>query len=282
MLNTKINIKNNLEQYIKNLLSHLPQIDNDIIFNFLINHEGETYRQIKSRKTLRIKLDNNYFIKIHGKIFLKEIIKDLLSFKWPFPLATALNERDAIVAVQKIGIKTLSIVGYGDSPTTQISFVLTEAIEPNISLDQLLDAYKNKPNYFKLKRCLIKKIAEQTEKLHNNGLNHRDYYICHYLLRLNDSFGNIKSTELELDHELDYVANNIYLIDLHRMQIREHVPNRYVIKDLSGLLFSIKNYNFTKTDYLRFIKYYKAVDYKQQSKLWSKVITKANTLREKA
>ncbi|MCE3253685.1 MAG: rfaP, partial [Cellvibrio sp.] len=48
----------------------------------------------------------------------------------------------------------------------------------------------------------------------------------------------------------------IYLVDLHRAQLRPQVPERWLVKDLGGLLFSSLNLNFTRRDYLRFMRVY--------------------------
>jgi hypothetical protein len=76
-----------------------------------------------------------------------------------------------------------------------------------------------------------------------NGMNHRDFYICHFLL----------------DTATIQTAPTLYLIDLHRAQIRQHTPQRWVIKDLAGLYFSSKDIGLTSRDLLRFIR-----DYQQQ------------------
>ena len=48
----------------------------------------------------------------------------------------------------------------------------------------------------------------------------------------------------------------LHLIDLHRMQMRARTPLRWLIKDLSGLLFSVLDLDLTLRDYLRFLKGY--------------------------
>ncbi len=282
----KLFLKPNLTDYIYNILNidqnNLDERAQQKIFDYLINLSGEVYRQVKSRKTIKVYLDKNYFIKTHQPLSLKEVIKNLLSFKWP--VSNALDEQRAISAVQKLKINTLELAGFGEF--NNYSFLITEAIEPNLSLDKLLESKLNTPDYFKLKRILIKFIAETTRLLHDNGLNHRDYYACHYLLKLSQE----QDTE-NPDLAVNFVEH-LYLIDLHRMQIRCKTPTRYIIKDLSGLLFSIRNYNFTKTDYLRFVKYYSrdngnnsnnsiSIDYRNYISFWKKVATKAKKLREK-
>ena len=60
--------------------------------------------------------------------------------------------------------------------------------------------------------------------MHAAGINHRDCYICHFLLHLPFSG---KEEELKIS-----------VIDLHRAQLRTRVPRRWRDKDLIGLYFS--------------------------------------------
>ncbi|MBP9721979.1 MAG: lipopolysaccharide core heptose(I) kinase RfaP [Gammaproteobacteria bacterium] len=280
-MNNNYYLNIDLRNYLANNC-HLDFNNPEIVFNHFASIPGQIFRQVKSRVTKKIKLDSKldgkleqeYFIKIHyssgNKINFKEFIKNIYSLNWPFVSnVSAQQEKDAIEALQKLGINTLELAGY--IKIKQNSFIITKAIMPSISLDQLCEKYLNYPDYFKLKRKLIKYIAKNTRKLHQNGLNHRDYYLCHYLLKVKD---------LEINN---INTDDIYLIDLHRMQIRKTVSVRYIIKDLGGLLFSARNYKFTRTDYLRFIKYYlniKSVK-KINKSFWSKVIKKAASMREK-
>lgn len=260
-----------LERYIKNLQDLSIILNKNKTFDFFTKIKGDIYRQVKSRSTLRIQLDQEYFIKIHNKIGLQEFFKNIFSLNWPF--VSAQQECNAIQKLKKIGINTLDIAGHGRKGLS--SFIITKAINPNISLDELLLLNQHKPDYFKFKRVLIKFIAEVSKKMHANGLNHRDYYICHYLLQIDSQEQKkcINSENLDL--------NKIFLIDLHRMQIRKEVPRRFIIKDLSSLLFSVKKYNFTYRDYLRFIKNYSDNSIPIDFKFWNDVINKASQIREK-
>lgn len=74
------------------------------------------------------------------------------------------------------------------------------------------------------------------------GINHRDCYICHFLLHL-----PFTGREDEL---------KISVIDLHRAQIRAKVPRRWRDKDLIGLYFSSMNIGLTQRDIWRFMKVY--------------------------
>ena len=80
-----------------------------------------------------------------------------------------------------------------------------------------------------------------TGQMHRSGLNHRDCYICHFLLK--------KDTLASPDPVL-------HVIDLHRAQIRAKVPRRYLVKDVAGLFFSSMDTGITSRDILRFIRAY--------------------------
>ena len=78
--------------------------------------------------------------------------------------------------------------------------------------------------------------------MHAAGINHRDCYICHFLLHLPFSG---KEEVLKIS-----------VIDLHRAQIRAKVPRRWRDKDLIGLYFSSMNIGLTQRDIWRFMKVY--------------------------
>lgn len=77
--------------------------------------------------------------------------------------------------------------------------------------------------------------------MHEGGVNHRDCYICHFLLHL--PYNTIAQPTLSI-------------IDLHRAQIRSKVPLRWRNKDLIALYFSSMNLGLSKKDYFLFLKEY--------------------------
>ena len=81
-----------------------------------------------------------------------------------------------------------------------------------------------------------------TGRMHGAGVNHRDCYICHFLLH----------TDAPFDAE-DF---RLSVIDLHRAQVRHAVPKRWRDKDLAGLYFSALDIGLTRRDLLRFLKVY--------------------------
>ena len=73
---------------------------------------GHIYREVKQRKTLNFKLDeHSYFIKIHRGSTIKEILKNLLSFR--LPVLDAKQEWDAIHRLEQAGVNTMDGRAFG-------------------------------------------------------------------------------------------------------------------------------------------------------------------------
>lgn len=200
---------------------------------------GEEYRRVKNRRTFRIEVaDRGYFVKLHNGVGWKEIFKNLFQFKPP--VLGADNEFDALMLLSKRGVPTMVPAAFGSrgaNPADRQSFLVTEELSDCVSLEDLA----KQPLDGKEKRRLIVKLAQFLREMHASGVNHRDCYLCHFLLdkTLRDA-GQIK----------------LYVIDLHRAQIRKQVPYRYLVKDVAGIFFSSMDVFLTHRDILRFIKYY--------------------------
>ncbi len=242
-------------------------------FDEILNLQGEIFRQHKNRKTLRITKDGKgYFIKIHRKVGWGEILKNLLNLR--LPVLGAKNELRAIRKFEELGIETMKVVGYGERgllPAWLDSFLITEELENTISLENFCKGWKSNPPDLNLKLFLILKIADIARRLHQNGINHRDFYICHFLLDLNSL--------------REHNSLRVYLIDLHRVQMRKHTPQRWIIKDLSGLFFSSMDIGLTRRDLFRFMKAYSGKPLrtllKDEQDFWNQVSKRAVTLYQK-
>ncbi len=118
---------------------------------------------------------------------------------------------------------------------------------------------------------LIKRVATMVRKMHEAGINHRDCYICHFLLHL--PFNGEEETL------------KISVIDLHRAQIRDRVPRRWRDKDLIGLYFSSMNIGLTSRDILRFMRVYFDKPIRkvlgEEQVLLAKAAEKANKIKER-
>jgi len=207
--------------------------------------QGDEYRNMDGRRTLRFDmLGQSYFVKMYQGIGWWRLCKSLLTFRTP-PVFSAYNEWLAIKILTELGVDTMTTVAYGErgrNPVSRQSFLVTQDLQPTESLEDYCSQWAARPPSVVLKRTLLTRIAEVTRLLHSHGINHRDYYLCHFLLDLTPGSGHITSENMR-----------IYLIDLHRVQFRKRVPQRWRIKDLASLYFSAQDIGLTRRDCLRFI-----------------------------
>ncbi len=205
---------------------------------------GSVVRQLEGRRTLRFEVDHRgYYAKLHRGIGWVEILGNLLRGRLPVLGATA--EYRAIRAFHALGLDTMTIAAYGErgrGPARRQSFLVTEAIEPAIDLDRLTRTWSNEPPLPGFKHTLILEVARIARTMHEGGINHRDFYLCHFLLRE--------------DGQADPKAPRIAVIDLHRAQIRPDTPRRWRDKDLAALYFSALGIGLTRRDRLRFLRTY--------------------------
>jgi heptose I phosphotransferase len=217
------------------------------LFEQMMLLRGEQFRNQEGRLTQRIILGGKpYFIKQYSGVGWKEILKNLFQLRWP--ILGAKHEKLALEKLKALGIAVPSVIAFGEkglNPARLQSFVLTEALAPVISLEELCESWPTTPPTFSLKQSLLKEVAHIARTLHQNGMNHRDFYLCHFLLDLSPGLTHLNALNLKL-----------YLIDLHRAQIRSATPLRWIIKDLAGLYFSSKQIGLTQRDLYRFIRFY--------------------------
>ncbi|MDG2060296.1 MAG: lipopolysaccharide core heptose(I) kinase RfaP [SAR86 cluster bacterium] len=204
------------------------------------NIDGTIFRDLDNRVTKEFFLDGElYFIKMHLGIGWSEILKNLLQLKKP--AYGAYDEWMALIKLKEIGIncpEPLAFGRKGNNPSKLESFIITKSLINTSSLEEITLSWKLSPPSKGLKDLLVKNVASLSRKLHLNGMNHRDLYLCHFHV------------------ENDGTHNIIYLIDLHRAQIRNSIPNRWRVKDIGGLLHSAINLGFSEKDFYRFFMIY--------------------------
>ena len=233
----------------KALASELQeQWGTDDLFSAILKQHGKVFRSVRGRKTVQVKFGgNSYFIKQHFGVGWAEILKNLVTFKKP--IISARTEKLAIEKLTQIGIATTPFVAFGEqgcNPATRQSFLMTQDLGDIVSLEDLSIDWKNNPPPEKFKRKLIIAIAKLAKKLHENGMSHRDFYICHLCIHQKNLTAALSDTaEIEL-----------YLIDLHRMMIRDKPSLKNSIKDMAALYFSSMDLGLSESDYLRFAYYY--------------------------
>ena len=220
----------------KDLENHF---DGEDLFSFVDKMEGQLYRKIDDRRTIKVRINGAfYFAKIHQGVGWFEIVKNLAQGR--LPVLGARNEWLALRVLKTADVPSMTPVLFcerGLNPATRKSVILTESLDFKIALE---DFETRDPV---LKKALITEVARISKKMHEAGVNHRDYYLCHFLLNAPGS----KSLKFK---------PILHLIDLHRAQVRKSVPRRWLVKDLGGLLFSAIEKNLTTRDLLRFIREY--------------------------
>lgn len=219
----------------------LPQA---VSFEQWLAWEGQVFRDVAGRRTLRFEAGGRgYFIKIHTGVGWKEIFKNLLSGR--LPVLGAGNEQRAIARLEQLGVDTMKTAGFGRrgwNPARQQSFLITEELIDSISLEDLCRDWPQQPPAPAFKCALIRRVAEIAATLHGHGVNHRDFYLCHFLWQRHS----------------DPAHPTLSVIDLHRAQLRRRTPRRWLVKDLGALYFSAMDIGLTRRDVLRFLRAYRS------------------------
>ena len=235
---------------------------------------GKVYRSVATRSTLNFHVGGeSFYLKLHHGITYKEFFKNVLTFH--VPVMGARNEYQATRKLSQLGVDTMECVAFGEkgiNPIKRTSFIITRDLSPTISLEDFCKNWASQPPSYSVKRFLITKVADIVRAMHEGGVNHRDCYICHFLLHL------------------PFVMNNsckISVIDLHRAQIRSQVPLRWRNKDLIELYYSTLTIGLNTRDYLRFLKvYFRGKKLRQifdeEAKLLNTVEKKAEKIRERS
>ncbi len=232
--------------------------------------DGEVFKRIQNRRTFRIEREGRgFFIKCHHGVGWGEIFKNLLQLRPP--ILGAGNEWRAIHRLRELGVETMTPVAYGRegwNPAAIDSLLITEELQGCVSLEDYTDGWRQNPPAPSLKWILIRRLARIARTMHENGVNHRDFYLCHFLLQQ-----PWDGTEAGL---------HIYVIDLHRVQMRNSTPRRWVVKDIGSLWFSAMLLGLTRRDLLRFMRAYRGVSLrrtlKEDAAFWSEVEVRAKAL----
>lgn len=238
--------------------------------------QGEVFRQVKGRRTLRFELDGKlFFAKVHEGVGWQEIAKNLLTLR--LPVLGAGNEWRAINALQQLSVPTMSVAAYGETghnPAQRFSFLVTDDLSPTISLETLCAKWSGERPRFEFKRQLISEVARLCRIMHSHGICHRDLYLCHFLLRC--------ATDGSVDQSL---KPHLSVIDLHRALLQPAFLSRWIKKDLAGLYFSALDAGLTRTDLLKFMCTYTGLSVRQvlqsDAALWYAIQKKAQKIKHR-
>jgi len=193
---------------------------------------------VAQRKTARVLLRDGeevlqaYLKRHYPPGFIKRV-GQLLRLSRP---KTAVHEFESIVAFRDNGIPTMTPIAAGLQRRGLLqtrSFLITKALSGCVRLDHLLADPRALSGT--QKRTLIGQVADLVRNMHERGFNHRDLYLCHILRN---------------------TMGGLYLVDLHRVDRRKQVPERWIIKDLAALNYSAPTNTMRRTDRLYFLKCY--------------------------
>ena len=231
--------------------------------------DGEVFRDVPGRRTLRVKLgEAYYFVKLHYGVGWGEVVKNWLQLKRP--VVGAENEYDACRELAKLGITAPRPAAFAQSSgpaARRRSFVLCDELAGYTSLEDLTEHWAETPPSLAERRMLLKAVAQFAKTFHGHGFIHRDFYICHLLS--NDITRAAGKQELAV-------------LDLHRARRFEHIPKRWLRRDLAALIFSCLDLGFSQRDWLRFIRIYTGLPLKtvfsRDARFWQTVWTRAEKL----
>lgn len=227
--------------------------------------QGETFRALEQRQTLAFGVgERRYFIKRHRGARWPEILKNLLQGR--LPVVSARNEYRAIRKLESLGVRAPALAGFGCRgllPHTLASFLVTDDVGPHLSLEDYCRHWSDQPPAFTEKLWLLRQTAEIARTLHEGGVGHRDFYLCH-LLRTGPQAP-------------------LTVIDLHRALVKTQLALRWKIKDLAGLYFSAWDIGLSRRDLYRFMRSYRGTSLKETLRndlpFWDAVARRASKLR---
>ena len=176
----------------------------------------ERYRTRPGRSTFRFEHDGrSWFAKIHEGPGGPALLGDLLRLRRP--VAGAGDEWRALARLRAAGVPVPEALAWGwcgRNPLRRRSFLVLREIDHEATLEERLRAGTLAAP---ARRRLLERLAALVRMMHAAGVNHRDLYLVHLL------------------HGAD---DRIWLIDLHRAQVRRRIPRRWRSKDLAALRFS--------------------------------------------
>lgn len=227
---------------------------------------GQTYKRNELRSVVRIKPGNlsgpGFFLKRHFKTAVKDFLEPLLRLRKP--LSAGRKEWEASQCFRKLGIPSFTPVAWGERSFLffpRSSFFISLEVAGAERLEDYLVKMFTPPldrERLHLKRELIQRVADLARTMHNAGLNHRDFYLGHILIR-----------------EENQGPPSLYVIDLQRVESHQKVGKRLRIKDLAALNFTASAQAVFSSDRLRFYKHYCGrANLTKEDKAWIRAVVK--------
>lgn len=230
----------------------------------VIHHQsGELIRQVNNRSTLKFNIGKEtFYLKRYLPLPWHKVLVAFLCGKY-----TTLGAQPELRALQKlkrIGIPAPIPVGWGSRRGH--SFIVTEGLKNTSSLEEHVAHWRQHKPTQAHRRALLNAVADMTRILHSCGINHQDLYLCHF----------------HLSQDARPLAPKLYLIDLHRAQLRAQVPTHKKIKDLGELYSSAHHLGITTREQIRFVRRYRHLPLKtldiNEQRFWHRAMQRAHKI----
>lgn len=235
--------------------------------------EGEVFREVKGRSTLRVQIGGQpYFLKRHRGVGWLEILKNWLVGKRP--VLGAENEYRACRHLAARNLPAPRVAAFateGGNPARRRSFVLCDELSGYDSLEAVVADWARQPPSPRARRRLTVAVARFVRRLHEEGVAHRDLYICHLMLDR---------------HKWAQGEARLAVLDLHRARLQPRLSAYWRKRDLAALLFSTLDLDLPARSRLRFLRIYTGRPlreaYGEDPRFWRAVARRAQALHRKA
>lgn len=136
------------------------------------------------------------------------------------------SEAEGIFLLERAGIPTLELAAWGCLPDRR-SFIVTPDLSGYEAADKLIE--RGALSFTDLRDA----TADLTARLHNAGLHHRDLYLCHFFVRVENG-----------------APADVRLIDAARVKMlpRWVLRRRWIVKDLAQFWYSMMTLNVSDHD----------------------------------
>jgi heptose I phosphotransferase len=213
--------------------SHRDSLPDDLADSVMAIESSDRHHAKQGRSTARVRFDRpdgtrlSVYLKRHDRLpWISRVAAVIAPGKGRTP---ATVEWSHLARAESLGIPVPEVVAAGEwiGPWGELrGFLMVKelggAAELNVALPRLWEELPA-PDFSRLKRELIREMAEIAARLHRANSFHKDLYLCHFFLDGDPSRP---------------AGSRLTLIDLHRLGEHRWTALRWRWKDLGQLLFS--------------------------------------------
>ncbi|MCB9894374.1 MAG: hypothetical protein H6839_07990 [Planctomycetes bacterium] len=191
--------------------------------------------RLESRQTYRLETASagTLYLKLYRRIEPEPRFAGLFARRFDSP---ASREWHVLTRLHELGVPTMHgaacIEEFADGDVERAA-LLTVGLDAPRSLQKLLQ--EDAPVPPARRQRLARELGRILKRMHDGGVNHRDFYLVHIRVGPNDE---------------------LYVTDLNRADIRKRVTRRWRVKDVAALLHSAPGSLVTATDKARFARAY--------------------------